>query len=36
MATTDDTSPALSGNAEQLLKQLVGAQRAKLLQAQQS
>ena len=33
MATTDDTSPVESGNAEQLLKQLIEAQRAKVLQA---
>jgi hypothetical protein len=33
MATRDDTSSAESGNAEQLLKQLIEAQRAKLLQA---
>jgi hypothetical protein len=33
MATTDDTSAAAFGNAEQLLKQLIEAQRAKLLQA---
>jgi hypothetical protein len=29
----DDTSPAVSGNPEQLLKQLIEAQRLKLLQS---
>jgi hypothetical protein len=33
MARTDDTSAAVSGNAEQLLKALIEAQRVKLLQA---
>lgn len=33
MATTDDTSTELPSNSEQLLKQLMEAQRAKLLQA---
>lgn len=34
MATTDDTSAESSSNPEQILKQLVETQRAKLLQAQ--
>lgn len=33
MAETNDTSPALPGKPEQLLKQLIETQRAKLLQA---
>ncbi len=33
MATTDDTLPALPGKPEQVLGQLIEAQRAKLLQA---
>ena len=33
MAPTDDTSPALPGKPEQVLGQLIEAQRAKLLQA---